>query len=61
MSWPRRTGLVTAHKLAKGLKTILLKYHDLLETILTEADMTKIDNLISCCELFITDVPQYEP
>jgi hypothetical protein len=61
MAWRKRTGLTTANKLARALKTILTKYSDYLETILTTEQMGKVNSLIECCNLFITDVPQYDP
>jgi len=59
--WPTRTGLVTAHGLARTLKKILQKYRDLLLTLLTTEQMAQVDALIACCDIFIQDVPQYEP
>lgn len=59
MSVPTRLGLVTANKLCRKIVQILTKYRPLLEIYLTTEQMTKVDNLISCCELFINDVPMY--
>lgn len=61
MPVPTRLGLVTANSLARKIVTILTKYRPLLEIYLTSEQMTKVDNLISCCELFVTDVPMYPP
>lgn len=59
MPVPTRLGLVTANALARKIVSILTKYRPLLLLYLTGEQMTKVDNLISCCELFITDVPMY--
>ena len=59
MPVPVRLGLVTANKLARKIVTILTKYRPLLVTVLTGTQLEKVDNLIACCEIFITDVPEY--
>lgn len=59
MPVPTRLGLVTANKLARTIVRILTKYRPLLVTYLTESQLEKVDNLIACCEIFITDVPEY--
>lgn len=55
----RRTGLVTAHLIAGKLKTILQKYQELYETILTPDQRAKVVDLIQCLLNFLNDVPQY--
>lgn len=59
MPVPTRLGLVTANALARKIIAILTKYRPLLLLYLTTEQMEKVDNLISCCELFVTDVPMY--
>jgi len=59
MPVPKRLGLVTANSLARKLKTILQKFRDTAFPFLTEDEQTRYDALISCCDAFITDVPQY--
>lgn len=61
MSWPKRTGLVTAKGLAKALKKILNKFSDLYPTLLTPTQLTIIEELIDKLTAFIEDVPQYDP
>lgn len=59
MSVPKRLGLVTANKLAKKIIQLITKYRPVLVTILTSEEMTKVDNLVACCNVFIEDVPMY--
>lgn len=59
MPVPKRLGLVTANQLARKLKTILQKFRDVAFPYLDAGQQAKYDDLISCCDLFITDVPQY--
>lgn len=61
MTWPTRTGLTTAKKLAKTLKIILTKYLDWYTANLTEEQVALITGLIGACSGFIDGVPQYEP
>lgn len=61
MPVPTRLGLVTANALARKIVVILTKYRPLLLIYLTSAQLAKVDSLIACCELFITDVPMYPP
>lgn len=61
MAWPTRTGLTTAKKLARALKTILAKYREWYDGNLTVEQVDLIDALIAACQAFIDEVPQYEP
>lgn len=61
MAWPKRTGLVTAHALAKALKKILQKFSELYPEILTPTQVTIINELIDKITEFLQDVPQYDP
>lgn len=61
MTWPTRTGLSTAKKLARALKTILQKYMEWYESNLTTEQVDLIVALVAACQAFIDNVPQYEP
>lgn len=61
MSWPRRTGLFTAHLHARLLRAVLLKYRELLAGLLQPDELVIVDELIAKCDEFLTEVPVYEP
>ena len=59
MAVPKKLGLVSANKFARKIVQLLTKYRSVLVTILGEEEMTKLDDLIACCNIFINEVPQY--
>jgi len=61
MPVPTRLGLVTANTLARKIIRLLTTYRPLLVVYLTPTQLSKVDSLVACCELFISDVPMYPP
>lgn len=59
MPAPKRLGLVTSHALLGKVLKLLQDNLQKLEEWLTSEDFTKVLNLITCINEFLSDVPKY--